>query len=517
MTRKVSVLIALVALMGGTALAQDARSILQAYGNMIGANNVKSVQYSGTGAHGFFGQAFTPNDDWPRTDIKSYTRTIDYDSKSSKEDMVRVQGNNPARGGGFVPLIGEVKSTTLVSDKYAWNLNNQGNAVPQPAAAEVRQFDIWVTPYGFVKAALASNPTVTRRNVRGKMLNVVGFTTMGKYRVTGEFNDQNVLERVLTWIPDPVLGDMQYEIRYLDYKDYGGMKYPSHIHAHQGDNPVHPGRTGFNVFDLRLTDLKTNVSGAALTVPDNVRTAPMPQARATSDKLADGVWLIGGAGANSLAVDFRDFITVIETPANEERSNAVIAEVKRLIPNKPIRYAVNTHNHFDHLGGVRTYVAEGATIVTNEINREFYEKIVFAPQIRTLSPDRLSLFPFATTGPNTVNQLETFTDKYSITDGNRQLEIHHVQGLNHNGGMAMIYFPKERIIVNADLYSPPTPEAPLPARANQSAFTFYDNVKRLKLDPATVAPIHGRPGPWDEFVKWIEPQAAARQRGGAVE
>ena len=514
MKNRLGVLFALLALMGGTAAAQDARSILQAYGNAIGANNVKSIQYTATGTHGFFGQAFSPNDDWPRTDVKSYTRTIDYDSKSSKEEMVRVQGNNPARGGGFVPLIGEVKSNTLVSDKYAWNINNQGNAAPQPAAAEVRQFDIWVTPHGFVKAALAANPTVTSRYVGGKKLNVVGFTTMGKYRVTGEFNDQNMLERVLTWIPDPVLGDMQYEIRYQDYKDFGGVKFPMHIHVHQGDHPSHPGRTGFNALDLRLSDVKTNVSGAALTVPDNVRNAPAPQARATSDKLADGVWLIGGAGANSLAVEFRDFITVVETPANEDRSNAVIAEVHKLIPNKPIRYAVNTHNHFDHLGGVRTYVAEGATIVTHAINRDFYEKIVFAPQVRTLSPDRLSLFPFATTGP-TVTQLETFTDKYSITDGNRALEVYHVAGLNHNGGMAMIYFPKEKIIVNADLYSPPTPEQPLPARPNASAFTFYDNVKRLKLDVAQVAPIHGRPGPWDEFEKWIGPLAAQRRSGGA--
>jgi glyoxylase-like metal-dependent hydrolase (beta-lactamase superfamily II) len=51
---------------------------------------------------------------------------------------------------------------------------------------------------------------------------------------------------------------------------------------------------------------------------------------------------------------------------NQQRSLAVIAETKRTFPNKPIRYLVNTHNHFDHLGGVRTYVAEGATVITDD-------------------------------------------------------------------------------------------------------------------------------------------------------
>jgi glyoxylase-like metal-dependent hydrolase (beta-lactamase superfamily II) len=37
----------------------------------------------------------------------------------------------------------------------------------------------------------------------------------------------------------------------------------------------------------------------------------------------------------------------------EARSLAVIREVKKLIPNKPVRYLVSTHHHWDHLGGVR--------------------------------------------------------------------------------------------------------------------------------------------------------------------
>ena len=93
----------------------------------------------------------------------------------------------------------------------------------------------------------------------------------------------------------------------------------------------------------------------------------------------------------AIAVDFKDYIVVIEGATNDERANAVITEAKRLIPNKPISYVVNTHQHFDHSGGLRAFVAEGATVITHEVNKPYYEKIWAAPH--TLSPDRQATAP----------------------------------------------------------------------------------------------------------------------------
>ena len=76
-----------------------------------------------------------------------------------------------------------------------------------------------------------------------------------------------------------------------------------------------------------------------------------------------------GGTHHSVAIDQADHIVVVEGPQNEARSEAVIAKVKETIPNKPIRYVINTHVHFDHSGGLRTYVDEGATIVTHAMNR----------------------------------------------------------------------------------------------------------------------------------------------------
>jgi hypothetical protein len=137
---------------------------------------------------------------------------------------------------------------------------------------------------------------------------VIGFTA-GKYWTTGEFDKDNLLERVVTRFPDPVLGDMAIEVRYTDWKDVGsGAKFPFHIHAHQGDHPLCPG--GRNWFDVRVTDAKVNVPNAAQAVPDNVRNAAAPQVRVASQKLADGVWFTGGGSHNSVAVEFKDFVTV---------------------------------------------------------------------------------------------------------------------------------------------------------------------------------------------------------------
>jgi glyoxylase-like metal-dependent hydrolase (beta-lactamase superfamily II) len=191
----------------------------------------------------------------------------------------------------------------------------------------------------------------------------------------------------------------------------------------------------------------------------------------------------------------------------------VIAEVKRTFPGKPIRYLVNTHNHFDHLGGVRTFVAEGATVVTDDRNRTFYQRVVLAPQQRTLQFDRLSQRPFAPTGPGTL-ELQTFTDRYTIGDGNETIELYHVDGLNHSDNMLIAYLPKEKIAINADLYSPPAAGGNL-ANVSANAVALFRNIARLKLDVAQHVPIHGNPGPNADFQRIVGPVAArAPQAGG---
>src|SRR5688572_17917435 len=134
----------------------DPAAFLQAADRAIGASQVTSIQYTATGWMGAVGQNFSPADDWPRTQVQSYTMTIHYPSNSSREEYVRVQGNYPARGGGNVPLQGEVRTNAFVSGNYAWNVNAQGQVNAQPQNAELGRFMIAISPHGFIKSARAA-------------------------------------------------------------------------------------------------------------------------------------------------------------------------------------------------------------------------------------------------------------------------------------------------------------------------------------------------------------------------
>ena len=460
------------------ALGQDGgKAILQKAVVALGSDSVKSIQYSGAGKAGALGQSHLPSTAWPTVIVKSYSRTIDYTSQSSREEMVRTLEEPPAKGGG-APFQGEQKQVNLVSGLYAWN---QPGDAPQaaPAALEERQLQIVSTPQGFLKQALISN--TTSKKVKGGT--EVSYSLLGKFKVSGTINNQGIVEKVETWLPSPVLGDMAMETTFADYKDYGGVKFPGHIVQNQG---------GHMVLDLNVTSVTPNVPNALLVAPDAVKAAKVPPVVAESQKLADGVWFIGGGSHNSVVLEGKDFITVVEAPLSEERSLAVIAEAKKLAPGKPIRYLVNTHHHFDHSSGIRTYVAEGATVITSEVNKDYYEQAWKAP--RMLVPDNLSRNPKKAT-------FVTVKDSYTLDDGNRKLELHLTEGDNHNGAILFGYLPKEKILIEADDFTPPPPNGTIVPLAKTFGNGLYDNIQKLKLDVQTIAPLHGRVVPFAEMPK----------------
>jgi glyoxylase-like metal-dependent hydrolase (beta-lactamase superfamily II) len=508
-----SILVAVLISPRPAAQAPDVKAVLQAVAANIGATDLRCVTYSGNGWVGAVGQNFTPRDDWPRTELASYTKTINFDARSSREEQVRRQGSYPARGGGGIPIQGEVRQLNLVSGDHAWALQGT-NVTPQPAAAAQRQLDLWLTPHGFVRAAMAgSNPVMLTRNEGGeagvpkRRVTMVSITALGKYRVNATINGDNLIERVQTWVPNAVIGDMYYETVYSEYKAFGTLKFPTRFHHHDDLDNVSSGnpvvRGGHHGFGLNVTDVQANACGEMIAVPEAVQKAQIPPVRVETEKLAEGVYKIGGGSHHSVAVEFGDFVAVVEAPLNEERSLAVIAAVRKLVPNKTIDYVVNTHHHFDHSGGLRTYVhEEGSTIVTYRGNRDFYGQELFSLALqRTLQPDRLALYPPEEAAEG--YRFETVVEKYTLSDGTRTMDVHHMQALNHADGMLIAYLPKEKIVIEADMYTPPAPGT-TPPPPTAAARTFLANMQRLKLDVATLVPIHGPTVSWAEFMTHME-------------
>ena len=235
------------------------------------------------------------------------------------------------------------------------------------------------------------------------------------------------------------------------------------------------------MLDLTVTAVKPNL-GADIAVPTELSNAAVAPPTATVERLAPGVFYVKGGTHHSVAIDQRDHIVVVEAPQNEERSLAVIAKVKETIPNKPIRYVINTHHHFDHSGGLRTYVDEGAAVVTHQMNQPYYEQAWAAP--RTINPDRLAQSKKAAT-------FETFADKHVLTDGKRSIEIYQLAGSGHNDAFAMIYLPTERILIEGDAYTPAAADAPPPTAPNPFSVNLFENIQRLKLNVRQIAALHG--------------------------
>jgi glyoxylase-like metal-dependent hydrolase (beta-lactamase superfamily II) len=438
---------------------------------LLGAEQVKTIQVVASGANFSVGQNYTADEAWPRVTVKNYTALINYDTNSARVELLREMGAVMPRGGG-APFFGEQRQVQVVSGDYAWNVPAAAGApaAPNPDAAPERMLAIWSTPTGFVKAAMANNATLTPSGPSTD----VSFTVGGKYKMEGTINAEGQVEKVRTWIDQPIVGDMLIETTYSDYKDFGGgAMRPSHLVQTQD---------GYPSLDLTVSAVTLNPA-VDITVPDNVKAFQPPPVNVTSEKLGDGVFYLKGATHHSLAIEMNDHIVVVDTPNNQARAEAVLAKAKEVIPNKPIRYVVTSHHHWDHLGGIRAAIAEGATIVTHESNKAFLERVATTPH--TIKPDRQAEAKKAV-------QVQTVGDDGQLTDGKRVIELHRLQGYEHTGDMLVVYLPKEGILGEPDAFTPPAQAGTaLIAPAVPSAKALSDNIKRLKLNVKTIAPFHG--------------------------
>ncbi len=456
------------ALLGAVLLASCAgkHGTLESASHHLDATSVKGVQFSATGKWFQFGQAPAPGQAWPAFEVSAYAAEIHYEGPAARVQLTRKQIVEPGRER---PAPVDQQFDQYVSGGTAWNAQ-VGQAAspptPQPAAVEERQAEIWTTPQGFLRAALGANAQVSPSENGSE----VRFE-LGGHRYAGLINKQDEVERVQTWISNPVLGDALDEVTYTDYKNFGGLVFPARIQRSLG---------GFPVLDITVSDA-AKLADTAPAVPAQVAAAPAALV-VESQLVAPGVFYLRGGTHHSVAIEQAQQVVVVEAPQNEERSNAVIAKVKELIPGKPIRFVVNTHQHFDHSGGLRSYVDEGATVVTHAANRAFYEAAWTNP--RTLQPDRL-----AKSGKAPV--WLTFTDRLVLDDARHPVEIHPLAGNGHNDAFALVYLPKEKLLIEADAYTPAAAGAtPAPA-PNPYSVNLYRNVQRLKLDVAQIAALHG--------------------------
>lgn len=498
----------------------DPGPVLDAVARRMGVDKLRCVSFSGEGYAGKVGQNLLQSTDWPLGEpLEDYTRTIDYEAGSSVETFTREPGHNPrswlygAGWRGGTPLQQHPRQTFAVRDGKAWAIDGE-NGRPIAATAwdaERRQLDMWLNPHGFVRAARmpGADPVAYWRwelgesgrdgATTGDIMKavVVSITVMDKFRVNATVNSDNRIQRIQTWVPHPVLGDMNFEHEFTQWKTVDGVEFPAgwHHHDHWDDERQVPLITGgHNGFGGTFPDIRVNECGEPPAVPDlEPRRVAAP---VETEEIAEGVWRLGGGSHASVAVEFDEFVAVVEAPLNQERSLAVIEEVVRLVPDKPIRFLVNTHNHYDHIGGLRTYVHIGATVLTQQRNRLFYETEVINYTPWTLEPDLMSLIP-----PTEISEgytIEDLDEKYVLTDRERSLELYYVQGFaSHVEGMLLAYLPGEKLLIEADLFDPVA--GGRPTSTPDAHRVLESNVATLGLKVERIVPIHGPVTSWAEF------------------
>jgi hypothetical protein len=153
MSKKIKGVVVLVTLFSWTALAQDAKTAISSASKAMGADNLKTVEFTGTGWEYAFGQAVNPSSPWGGFEDKTYTRTINFEMPAWHIDRVLAPISPTRRGGGLPPAPSQ-------------------NFVIGPNTNVVQQLDYWMTPYGFLRAAAANSATVTSQKIGGKSFTV---------------------------------------------------------------------------------------------------------------------------------------------------------------------------------------------------------------------------------------------------------------------------------------------------------------------------------------------------------
>ena len=471
---RLTIAAAALAFIPGAALSLEADGVLRRASGTMGAAELKSIRYISEGTGYTFGQAFKPGTPWPKINVHSQIRTINYDTASMREEITLSRAE--PRGGGGYPLAGQQRNDQFVSGGYAWNQTGAGPA-PGPRFVADRVHQLWITPHGVVRAAMRNKATLEWRTEGGKSLAVVAFTEPGKFAATAFINEDFLVERVESRFSDAVLGEAAAVTRYSEYRDFGSVKFPARIQQSQG---------GFPVLDVTIREVQPNAP-ADIALPDAVRNAAE---RVTAEKVAEGVWFVAGGSHNSVAIEMKDHLVLVEAPLNDGRSGPVIEQVRKLAPGKPIRYAINSHGHFDHSGGLRTVVAEGATLITQAGSKAYFERAFATPN--RIAPDRL-------TRSGKKARFKAVNDKLELSDGARSLVVHRITEGAHSDTFLMVYLPKERLLIEADAFTPGPPNAAPPATPNANHVNLIRNIERLKLSIDRILPLHGRVVPLAEL------------------
>jgi glyoxylase-like metal-dependent hydrolase (beta-lactamase superfamily II) len=485
---------------------------VDAMGGADALASVKTISAKGTSKQWEPEQSDVPGGEMRFANESSFDAVLDRTRRAARYDYEKKFAYPAPRTYKYSEIVTPDAGYVLGIDSTARNAQNTQMNPPAHAMSSVRL----ATTQRETMRGTASGLLLNMRNnpdqvqpapdvvVGGVAYPAVSF---GPYIVA--FDAQTGLPaRVRTLDYDNVWGDVNYDLVYSQWRDFGGIKIPMHRNYELN---------GRVIAETTLMELSINppVDSAKFDVPAAVRAnAPKPatgnvpyqwvlrrqfigtyldsenlsyDSRAAGgglrlQELAPGVQHVVGGSHNNLLVEMNSYLVVVDAPVTDAQSNWVIDAARAKYPGKPIRYLVLTHHHMDHAGGVRAYAAQGATLVVGQGAGEHFRKVLAAPFTRNpdLRPTDLGRTPVI-----------EVADKYVISDGRREVAAYRIDN-PHAKAYLIGYVPDAKLGYVTDLWSPG--RDPLPAKITPPLAAVVAGVKKHGIEPARFAGGHGSTG-----------------------
>ena len=435
------------------------------------------------------GQGPEPDADLPYWALDEYRREIDLVNDRWRVDQTRTSWYLTSN-----PILRQEQTIGIDGD-VAYDISEEGLASRVSAGVvRERRAEHYHHPVALIQLALADGSTVT--NLRQEAGNDVVDITSAEGETYTLYVDSETRfpSRIVSSGYSSNLGDVMLGTSFEDYWETGGfggfqarLTLPRQITSAIDDVTVR---------ELNVTS-NTDQDLGDLGAPEEARSAPVPQFQADVqvEDVADGVWLLGGQIYHSVLVELDAYLALVEAPQHDARTLAVIETARQLQPDKPLRYVVNTHHHFDHAGGVRAAVSEGLTVITHATHAEHFEEMVHRAHTHQL--DALARAPRDLS-------LELVEDEvYELGDGRRTMQFARMRPQDHAYGMLVVYLPHERILIEADMYTPNSRTSPFAA-------TLLETVNEQGWRVDRIVPIHGEVVEMAALEETVEAEAAGR-------